>query len=105
MTDRQIPIRVSLTESARRDLTTLENLPVPTASGGSVPLKTVADLSFGQGPSAVRRYNQSRRLSLEADLLASANPGCTLQILSILAKRGLSLPAAHPIEILDATLL
>jgi multidrug efflux pump subunit AcrB len=30
--DRQIPIRVSLIESARRDLTTLENLPVPTAS-------------------------------------------------------------------------
>jgi multidrug efflux pump subunit AcrB len=68
LTDRQIPIRVSLIESARRDLTTLENLPVPTASGASVPLKSVASLSFGQGPSAVRRYNQSRRLFLEADL-------------------------------------
>ncbi len=44
-------------------------------------------------------------LSLDADMLASANPGCTLQIQSILAERGLSLPAAHPIEILDATLL
>jgi len=43
-------------------------LPVPTASGASVPLKTVADLTFGEGPSAVRRYNQSRRLFLEADL-------------------------------------
>src|ERR1700739_1961088 len=50
--DRQIPIRVSLIESARRDLTTLEDLPVATASGASLPLKTVADLSFGQGPSA-----------------------------------------------------
>ena len=68
LSDRQIPIRVSLIESARRDLTTLENLPVPTAAGGSVPLKTVADLTFGEGPSAVRRYNQSRRLFLEADL-------------------------------------
>jgi multidrug efflux pump subunit AcrB len=68
LSDRQIPIRVSLIESARRDLTTLENLPVPTASGASVPLKTVADLTFGEGPSAVRRYNQSRRLFLEADL-------------------------------------
>jgi multidrug efflux pump subunit AcrB len=67
LSDRQIPIRVSLIESARRDLTTLENLPVPTSSGASVPLKSVADLSFGQGPSAVRRYNQSRRLFLEAD--------------------------------------
>src|SRR6202034_4845494 len=58
LSDRQIPIRVSLLESARRDLATLENLPVPTASGGAVPLKTVADLTFGQGPSAVRRYDQ-----------------------------------------------
>jgi multidrug efflux pump subunit AcrB len=74
LVDRQIPIRVSLIESARRDLTTLENLPVPTASGASVPLKSVADLSFGQGPSAVRRYNQSRRAFLQADL----SPGVEL---------------------------
>jgi multidrug efflux pump subunit AcrB len=74
LTDRQIPIRVSLTDSARRDLSTLENLPVPTASGSAVPLKTVADLSFGQGPSAVRRYNQTRRAFLEANL----SPGVEL---------------------------
>jgi glycolate oxidase iron-sulfur subunit len=43
-------------------------------------------------------------LSVGADMLASANPGCTLQITSLLAKRGLSLKAAHPIEILDASL-
>jgi multidrug efflux pump subunit AcrB len=74
LADRQIPIRVSLIESARRDISTLENLPVPTASGASVPLKSVVDLSFGQGPSAVRRYNQSRRIFLEADL----SPGVEL---------------------------
>jgi multidrug efflux pump subunit AcrB len=72
--DRQIPIRVSLAEDARRDLATLENLPVPTASGAAVPLKSVADLSFGQGPSVVRRYNQTRRLRYEADL----SPGVEL---------------------------
>jgi multidrug efflux pump subunit AcrB len=68
LVDRQIPIRVSLNEHARNDLATLENLPVPTASGLTVPLKSVADLSFGEGPTKVRRYNQSRRVSLEADL-------------------------------------
>ena len=68
LSDRQIPIRVSLVESARRDLDTLENLPVPTAAGGAVPLKSVADISFGQGPTRVRRYNQVRRIALEADL-------------------------------------
>ena len=74
LSDRQIPIRVSLVESARRDLATLENLPVPTASGAAVPLKSVADLSFGQGPSAVRRYNRTRRVYIEADL----SPGVQL---------------------------
>jgi multidrug efflux pump subunit AcrB len=68
LSDRTIPIRVSLPERSRSDLTTLENLPVPTTSGASVPLKSVADLSFGQGPSSVRRYNQSRRLYIDADL-------------------------------------
>jgi multidrug efflux pump subunit AcrB len=77
--DRQIPIRVSLIESARRDLATLENLPVPTASGSAVPLKTVADLSFGQGPSVVRRYNQTRRLRFEADLSPGVEIGAGTQ--------------------------
>jgi multidrug efflux pump subunit AcrB len=68
LSDRQIPIRVGLVESARRDMSVLENLPVRTAGGGTVPLKAVADVSFGEGPAAVRRYNQNRRLRLEADL-------------------------------------
>jgi multidrug efflux pump subunit AcrB len=68
LADRQVPIRVSLAEDTRRDLSTLENLPVPTASGGAVPLKAVADITFGQGPTRVRRYNQARRLSIVADL-------------------------------------
>ncbi len=42
--------------------------------------------------------------SVKPDVLASANPGCTLQITSLLAKRGTNLLAAHPIEILDAAL-
>jgi multidrug efflux pump subunit AcrB len=68
LADRQVPIRVSLSEDSRKDLATLENLPVPTAAGGAVPLKAVADITFGEGPTRVRRYNQARRLSIVADL-------------------------------------
>ena len=68
LSDRQIPIRVSLVESARRDPTMIENLPVRTATGGMVPLKAVADIGFGQGPSTVRRYDQMRRVAVDADL-------------------------------------
>ncbi len=67
LVDRQVPIRVSLVESARSNLSVLENIPVPTASGGSVPLKAVADISFGVGPTKIRRYNQARRVVLGAD--------------------------------------
>ncbi|HJQ15734.1 MAG TPA: efflux RND transporter permease subunit [Allosphingosinicella sp.] len=68
LSDRQIPIRVALKEESRRNLSTIENLPVPTARGGSVPLKLVAEISFGAGPTELRRYDQTRRLVIGADL-------------------------------------
>jgi glycolate oxidase iron-sulfur subunit len=43
-------------------------------------------------------------LSVSPDFLASANPGCTLQIQKLLRQRGKALAAAHPIEILDASI-
>jgi multidrug efflux pump subunit AcrB len=68
LSDRQVPIQVSLSEDARKDLSVLENLPVPTSSGGSVPLKAVAKVGFGSGPTTIKRSNQLRRLSIGADL-------------------------------------
>ena len=53
LSDRQVPIRVALSEDSRRSLATVENLPVPTATGGSVPLKTIAEISFGAGPTTI----------------------------------------------------
>ncbi|MHA6332471.1 efflux RND transporter permease subunit [Qipengyuania sp. CAU 1752] len=68
LSDRQIPIRVKLPESSRENLVTIENLPVQTRTGGSVPLARVADISFGSGPTAIQRYNQNRRALVGADL-------------------------------------
>jgi len=68
LSDRQIPIRVLLAENSRRSLATLENLPVPTQDGATVPLKSVAKISFGAGPTELRRYNQTRRVVVGADL-------------------------------------
>ncbi|MEZ5743124.1 MAG: efflux RND transporter permease subunit [Sphingomonadaceae bacterium] len=68
LTDRQVPIRVRLPENARRDLDNIRNLPVPTASGGSVPLSRVAEITLGSGPTTIQRYNQSRRIFVGADL-------------------------------------
>jgi multidrug efflux pump subunit AcrB len=68
LSDRQIPIRVVINQNSRSDIDTIRNLPVPTASGASVPLRVVADVTFGAGPSQIRRYNQERRLLTDADL-------------------------------------
>ena len=66
--DRQIPIRVMLREEARSDLGVLENLRVPTASGASVPLISVADISFGAGPNQIDRLDRKRVATLTAEL-------------------------------------
>jgi glycolate oxidase iron-sulfur subunit len=43
-------------------------------------------------------------LRTRPELLASANPGCTLHIQRLLKARGVALRAAHPVEILDASI-
>ena len=68
LSDRQVPIQVSLAEGERKDIATLENLPVPTSTGGSVPLKSVAEISFGAGPVSIQRTGQQRRIAIGADL-------------------------------------
>jgi hydrophobe/amphiphile efflux-1 (HAE1) family protein len=90
--DRQIPIRVGLVESARKDLSTIENLPVPTASGGSVPLKAVAEITFGQGPTAVRRYMQQRRMLVDADLAKGVQLGDAMKKIDALPAATKNLP-------------
>ncbi|HLV08148.1 MAG TPA: efflux RND transporter permease subunit [Croceibacterium sp.] len=68
LSDRQVPIRVVLPKQSRQDISTIENLPVPTAAGGSVPLKRVAEIRFGAGPTQIQRFNQTRRVFVGADL-------------------------------------
>ncbi|HEV7287579.1 efflux RND transporter permease subunit [Sphingomonas sp.] len=68
LSDRQIPIRVALDEDARTKLSTIQNLPVQTQAGGSVPLSLVADIGFGAGPTRIDRINKQRRIMIGADL-------------------------------------
>jgi multidrug efflux pump subunit AcrB len=66
--DRLIPIRVKLAEAAREDIAAIRALPVRTPSGASVPLESVAEISFGQGPSTIQRFNRERRVVIGADM-------------------------------------
>ncbi|MDB5569703.1 MAG: transporter permease [Hyphomicrobiales bacterium] len=77
--NRLVPIRVALKRPARADIDTLGALRVASARGGSVPLSSVADVSFGQGPASISRYDRQRRIAVEADLTGTDALGEALQ--------------------------
>lgn len=77
--DRQVPIRVLLSEHDRNDLETLRQLRVPSQNGGTVPLHSVADVSFGIGPAQIERFDRMRRIAIEADLQPGQSLGTVLE--------------------------
>ena len=76
--DRQIPIRVELDRSARGRLQTLQTLAVEGASGLAMPLLSVAEVGFGQGPASIERYDRERRVVIGADLAPGIALGAAL---------------------------
>ena len=84
LSDRQVPIRVVLPQQSRSRLGTIENLPVPTASGGSIPLSRVAEIHFGQGPTSIQSYDRERRVYIGADLAPGAEKGIADQQIAAL---------------------
>ena len=53
------------------DLNRIRSLRVPTASGGTTTLDSVADISFQAGPGRLVRYDRERRASVQASLNGS----------------------------------
>jgi hydrophobe/amphiphile efflux-1 (HAE1) family protein len=66
--DRQIPVRVRLSDDIRGDLDRLGALRVVAPSGVAVPLNAVADISITEGTSTIDRLNRDRRATIGANL-------------------------------------
>ncbi|NQE34230.1 efflux RND transporter permease subunit [Microcoleus asticus] len=88
--DRQIPIHVMLAPQFRSDIETIKNLQVPAKNNTLVPLRAVADIALGSGPSQIDRYDRARQVSVEGNLLQ----GTTLGEASVAVKK---LPAMNPL--------
>ena len=56
----------------------LEGLKVATTSGAPVPLSAVARFELGQGPTAIDRYDRTRRVLIGADLVGNAPLGAAV---------------------------
>ena len=58
-------------------------------------------------PAAARELGERKAahvLAAETDVYASANPGCLIQVAAALRRAGNSLPALHPVELVDASI-
>ena len=66
--ERRIPIRIRLPQDARADIERIKALRVPTGSGGSTTLGSVADIGFQAGPARIDRLNRQRQMTVQAEL-------------------------------------
>ena len=65
--ERQIPIRVGFSEDTLADSALIANLRVPSRQG-SVPITSVASITYGSGPSQIDRYQRQRNINFTAEL-------------------------------------
>ncbi len=65
--DRQLNIRVELSDRVKGDLDSIGNMMVP-GRNGLVPLRSVATLSMGSGPVSISRYDRTRQVTVGANL-------------------------------------
>ena len=95
--DRLLPIRVQTPESARTQFSDITNLRITTSTGQTVPLSSVADVTFSQGPSSIKRLNRQRQATLGADIMPGTELGtASARILEV--AKGLNFPASVKIQ-------
>ena len=58
---------------------------MPTSGGATTPLSAVADFSIAHGPTAINRYDRTRRVTIEGDLRGDAALGEAVAAIQALA--------------------
>lgn len=82
--ERQVPLRVRLSEQDRANLDVLGSLHVSSlVHEQGVPLSAVTDIRYGEGSARIDRYDRLRRISVEANL-QSASLGEALNAIHVL---------------------
>ncbi|TVP72930.1 MAG: efflux RND transporter permease subunit [Gemmatimonadales bacterium] len=90
--DRKIPIRVQLPDSLRYDIATLQELRI-----GSIPLGQLLNIELAMGPSEVRRHDQSRVVTVLADVRSGGLDRALGEVETAVA--GLAVPEGFRVDI------
>ncbi|MCF7762696.1 MAG: efflux RND transporter permease subunit [Verrucomicrobia bacterium] len=98
MKDRRIPIVVRLDEPQRERLDDIAGLVVNAGAGEPIPLRSVARLEMGEGPSEIRRVDAQRVALIQANIGTGSLGGAVRQIQAAL-ENGIQWPAGMRFEI------
>jgi multidrug efflux pump subunit AcrB len=66
--DEDVDFRVMLQKKSRKRLTSLREIPIPNTQGRLIPLKDVAKLKIGAGPTSVYHYDGERAIRVTGDV-------------------------------------
>ncbi|MDA1275422.1 MAG: efflux RND transporter permease subunit [Verrucomicrobia bacterium] len=98
MKDRRIPIFVRLQEADREQLDDIARLIVNPGGSEPIPLKAVAELSIGEGPSEIRRVDAHRIALIQANI-ASGSLGAAVRQIRSTFEKAIDLPPDMRFEI------
>ncbi len=103
LSQRQVPIVVKLEDDARKDLSVLERLNVP-SSRGPVMLGQVASIELASGPAVIDRYDRQRNVNFEIELSGMPLGDVTQAVQKLPSIQGLP-PGVKVVEIGDAEVM
>ncbi|MEQ5042149.1 efflux RND transporter permease subunit [Providencia manganoxydans] len=66
--ERQLALQVILPDYQKDDVNVLNNLYVRNNQQQNIPIKSIANIDFSDGPSQIDRINRSRKMSIEGNL-------------------------------------
>jgi HAE1 family hydrophobic/amphiphilic exporter-1 len=64
----EFDIRVQLKKEARESESDVENILIMTPTGHQIPLRAIADVEYGVGPTAITREDQERKVTVSIDV-------------------------------------
>jgi multidrug efflux pump len=98
--DQLIEISLRGPRDERAQLSLLQSLAVPTASGGSVPLRQIANVEYGFEDGIIWRRNRLPTVTVRGDIYGDLTPATvTAQILPKLAPLRAQLPSGYLLEV------
>jgi len=96
--DEEVDVRVRFKPEYRNRLDDIKSIPLQTAFNKTVYLEQVADISEGEGPIRINRENQSRRVSVTANIAGRDLGSVIRDVKSRLSGVEQSLPAGYFLE-------